>query len=101
MDLTEICARRKPGRAVAGMAAMLLPFTADGDIAEEAFCACLQETVRAGLTPAVNMDTGYVNLLSDAENARVLHLARQALGSTPFVAGAYIEGQEGDVADLY
>ena len=48
----------RPGRAVTGMAAVLLPFTADGDIAEEAYVSCLHDTVQAGLTPAVNMDTG-------------------------------------------
>ena len=101
MNLTEIHARRQPGRTVTGMAAVLLPFTESGDIAEDAYAACLQETVAAGLTPAVNMDTGYVNLLTDAEKERVLQLARQTLDGAPFVAGAYIEGQDGDVADLY
>jgi 4-hydroxy-tetrahydrodipicolinate synthase len=101
MNLTEIFARRRPGRAVTGMAAVLLPFTADGDIAEDACVACLRDTVQAGLTPAVNMDTGYVNLLTDRERACVLKLAQQALGNTPFVAGAFIEGQEGDVSALY
>ena len=104
MNLSEIDALRQPGRVVTGMAAMLLPFTAKGEIAEDAYAACLQETAAAGLTPAVNMDTGYVNLLTDAEKARVLKLTRQTLGGRPFVAGAYIEGQvgdEGDVADLY
>lgn len=101
MNLTDIHARRKPGRNVTGMAAVLLPFTERGDIAEDAFAACLRETVVAGLTPAVNMDTGYVNLLTDGEKARVLALAQQALGGAAFVAGAYIEGQDGDVADLY
>jgi 4-hydroxy-tetrahydrodipicolinate synthase len=83
------------------MAAMLLPFTDAGEIAEDAYVQCLIETAAAGLTPAVNMDTGYVNLLSEAEKLRVLRLAQQALGGAPFVAGAYIEGLEGDVADLY
>ena len=101
MNLTDIHARRRPGRKVTGMAAVLLPFTERGDIAEEAFAACLQETVVAGLTPAVNMDTGYVNLLTEGEKARVLALTRQALGGAAFVAGAYIEGQEGDITDLY
>ena len=101
MDLGDIHGRRQIGRAVTGMAAALLPFTDSGEIAEDAYAACLQETVRAGLTPAVNMDTGYVNLLTDGEKARVLGLARAALGGAPFVAGAYIEGQEGEVSDLY
>jgi dihydrodipicolinate synthase/N-acetylneuraminate lyase len=101
MNLAEIQARRQPGRAVTGMAAVLLPFTAGGQIAEDAYIDCLSDTVKAGLTPAVNMDTGYVNLLTDREKERVLRLARQALGNTAFVAGAYIEGQDGDVAELY
>ena len=101
MNLSEVHARRQLGRAVTGMAAVLLPFSESGEIAEDAYAACLQETVRAGLTPAVNMDTGYVNLLTEGEKARVLRLAREALGGEPFVAGAYIEGQEGDIADLY
>lgn len=101
MNLTEVHARRKLGRTITGIAAVLLPFDVSGDIAEDAYAACLKETVAAGLTPAVNMDTGYVNLLTGGEKERVLKMARQALGDTPFVAGAYIEGQEGDVTDLY
>lgn len=101
MNLTDINARRQLGRRVTGMAAVLLPFTANGSIAEDAYAACLQDTVAAGLTPAVNMDTGYVNLLIGDEKRRVLTLARQVLGNAPFVAGAYIEGLDGDVADLY
>lgn len=106
MNLTEMHARRKIGRRITGMAAVLLPFTESGDIAEEAYASCLQETLAAGLTPAVNMDTGYVNLLTDSEKVRVLKLAQSAANGAPFLAGAYIEdkvieGQDGDVADLY
>lgn len=101
MNLTEVHALRKTGRPVRGLAAILLPFSTDGAIAEDAFVGCLHDTVDAGLTPAVNMDTGYVNLLTDSEKERVLQLTRQALGETPFVAGAFIEGQEGETADLY
>ena len=55
---------------------------------------------------AVNMDTGYVNYLSDAEKCEVLRWTREALGAgVAFVAGAYIEGQSingpGDVVALY
>jgi 4-hydroxy-tetrahydrodipicolinate synthase len=101
MNLRDIYARRQPGRRITGIAALLLPFTETGAIAEEAFVSCLRETVSAGLTPAVNMDTGYVNLLSPEEKLRVLKLAGSSLGKTPFIAGAYIEGRDGDVADLY
>jgi len=101
MILAQVNARRKQGREVKGMAAMLLPFDADGNIAEDAYVSCLQETVKAGLIPAVNMDTGYINLLTDEEKTRVLKVAQQALPGNQFVAGAYIEGMEGDVVDLY
>lgn len=101
MNLQEVHVRRQNGRKIVGMAAMLLPFDSAGNIAEDAYAACLLETVQAGLTPAVNMDTGYVNYLTDAEKERVLGIVQQAIPNTPFVAGAYIEGQEGDVADLY
>ncbi len=101
MNLNEVHARRQTGRTVVGMAAVLLPFDEHGDIAEQAFAECLLETAAAGLTPAVNMDTGYVNLLTDAEKARVLSIAKAALGGRAFLAGAFIEGQEGEIAELY
>ena len=101
MNISETNARRQPGRSIIGMAAVLLPFEADGSIAEDAYIACLQDTVKAGLTPAVNMDTGYVNLLTDSEKERVLKIAQASLQGAPFVAGAYIEGFDGDPADLY
>ena len=48
------------------------------------------------------MDTGYVNYLSESEKIEVLRWTREALGpGVPFVAGAYIEGQPGDPAQLY
>ena len=51
---------------------------------------------------AVNMDTGYVNYLSEPEKQDVLRWTREALGpEVPFVAGAYIEKQTGDVVALY
>lgn len=83
------------------MAALLLPFTPSGDFAEDAFAACLRDTVAAGLIPAVNMDTGYVNLLTTEEKLRILGLTRSVLNGGPFVAGAFIEGQDGDVVELY
>lgn len=98
----EIEQRRRLGRKVQGIAAALLPFESDGDIAVDAFQNHLRATHRAGLMNAVNMDTGYVNYLSEEEKANVLRWTREALGvGTKFVAGAYIEGETGDVVDLY
>jgi dihydrodipicolinate synthase/N-acetylneuraminate lyase len=94
--------RRKFGRKIQGMAAALLPYQNDGRIAVAAFQAHLLATQRAGLMNAVNMDTGYVNLLSNAEKLEVLKWTREALGGgVKFVAGAYIEKEKGDVVTLY
>jgi 4-hydroxy-tetrahydrodipicolinate synthase len=101
-ELEQFVRRVQVGRKVRGIAAALLPFAADGTIAEEAFAAHLRATQDAGLTNAVNMDTGYANLLADPERERVLRITREALGpGVPFVAGAYIEGREGEIVALY
>ena len=102
MKMESIAERRKLRRKVQGIAAALLPFEADGRIAVEAFQKHLQATQRAGLMNAVNMDTGYVNYLSETEKLEVLRWTREALGKdAPFVGGAYIEGEDGDVVALY
>jgi len=102
MTIASLLQRQKLGRKVQGIAAALLPYAADGGVAVEAFQKHLQATQRTGLTNAVNMDTGYVNYLSEAEKKDVLRWTREALGKdVPFVAGAYIEGQTGDVVALY
>ncbi|MCX6380690.1 MAG: dihydrodipicolinate synthase family protein, partial [Armatimonadetes bacterium] len=95
-------ARICPRRTIKGVAAALLPYNMDGTVAEEAFADHLQRTHGCGLQNAVNMDTGYTNYLTPEEKTRVLELTRSALGhNTPFVAGAYIEGREGDIVTLY
>ena len=111
MKIESMIEKRKLRRTVEGIAAALLPFAADGSVAVEAFQRHLVATRRAGLMNAVNMDTGYVNYLGDAEKCDVLRWTREALaGETPigrlafpgaFVAGAYIEGQSGEVVALY
>ncbi len=94
--------RRQLGRKVQGISAALLPFQADGQIAVQAFQDHLIATHRAGLMNAVNMDTGYVNYLSETEKADVLRWTREALGkNVQFIAGAYTEGQTGDIVELY
>src|SRR5229473_3578697 len=106
MNIEQMIERRKLRRKVQGIAAALLPFESDGRVAVDAFQRHLAATQRAGLMNAVNMDTGYVNYLSDAEKQEVLRWTREALGAgVPFVAGAYIENQSGhgagDVVALY
>lgn len=85
----------RPRRKVVGMSAILLPFLECGTICWDDFTAHLSRTAAAGLTPSVNMDTGYVNLLDDATRAAVLARSRDSLGKTPFVAGAFVADQPG------
>src|SRR5713226_9991771 len=102
MNIGSIVQRQQRGRKVQGIAAALLPFEANGRIAVEAFQNHLRATHHTGLMNAVNMDTGYVNYLRDAEKQDVLRWTREALGEgVPFVAGAYIENQVGDIVTLY
>jgi 4-hydroxy-tetrahydrodipicolinate synthase len=102
MKLETLIKRRVPGRKVHGIAAALLPYDARGMIAVEEFQRHLLSTHRAGLMNAVNMDTGYVNYLSDPALHEVLRWTRAALGEgVQFVAGAYIEGRDGDLVALY
>jgi len=86
----------QPRRRVTGVSAVLLPFTSDGAIDWPAFDAHVLRTAGAGLTPAVNMDTGYVNLLDAATQDQVLERTRSLLGGTPFVAGAFVADRVGD-----
>ncbi len=94
--LTLLRSRRKP----VGMSAILLPFEFGGDVDWPGFRAHVERTVAAGLTPAVNMDTGYVNLLDDATRSRVLAETRSTLGGRSFVAGAFVADRPGAAFDL-
>ncbi len=89
----------QPGRTITGMSAVLLPHTADGAVDWAAVEAHVGRTVAAGLTPAVNMDTGYVQLLGDADKERVLDLTASVTGGS-FVAGAYVPDEPGAAFDL-
>lgn len=88
----------RPGRAITGMSAILLPFLADGTIDWAAFEAHVVRTSTAGLLPAVNMDTGYVQLLGSATAIQVLDRTAALTGGR-FVAGAYVADSPGDRHD--
>ncbi len=95
ISLSAALARIQP-RRVHGISAVLLPYTATGKIDWAQFEAHVQRTHTAGLDVAVNMDTGFVDLLSEHERSLVLAATRGVLGaSTPFYAGAF-PGAAGD-----
>ncbi len=85
----------RPKRSITGISAILLPFHPDGSIDWPAFTAHVRRTAEAGLAPAVNMDTGFGNLLDDATKREVLERTRSELGGTMFVAGAFVGDQPG------
>jgi dihydrodipicolinate synthase/N-acetylneuraminate lyase len=95
----DVMARVVPGRTITGMSAVLLPYTAEGRVDWDAVEAHIARTVAAGLVPAVNMDTGYVQLLDADDKNRVLDLAASVAGSA-FVAGAYVLDEPGARFDL-
>ncbi len=95
MEPLDPIALLRPRRAIEGLSAVLLPFTDSGEIDWAGFTAHCVRTAEAGLTPAVNMDTGYVNLLTAEQRLAVLDATRSALGGRPFVAGVFVADSPG------
>ena len=96
MSQFELSALIQPRREVNGASAILLPFTETGEIDWASFTVHVARTAEFGLTPAVNMDTGYVNLLDTAIQNEVLSQTRSILGNHPFIAGAFVRDRQGD-----
>lgn len=86
---------RLAARRPHGIAALLLPYLASGGVDWEGFEQLVVRTRAAGLDCAVNMDTGFGDLLSPTERRTVLETTRRSLGDgVRFYAGAYPDGQE-------
>lgn len=90
----------RPRRAITGISAILLPFTASGEIDWPGFRAHIARTAENGLTPAVNMDTGFGNLLTPPEKLKALDETYDVLGGKSFVAGAFVADTPGAPFDL-
>ncbi|MEZ6130635.1 MAG: dihydrodipicolinate synthase family protein [Planctomycetaceae bacterium] len=89
-----------PRRRITGMSAVLLPFAADHSVDWPAFEAHVERTMAAGLIPAVNMDTGYINLLDDQTQAEVLQRTQRLTAGQRFVAGAFVGDTSGSPLNL-
>jgi dihydrodipicolinate synthase/N-acetylneuraminate lyase len=81
------------------MSAILLPFRSDLSVDWDAFAAHVARTHAAGIAPAVNMDTGYVQLIDDATRRQALAIARETVGSGEIVAGACVVDAAGAAFD--
>lgn len=88
-------------RKIDGLSAILLPFHKNGKLDFEGLIAHVNRAYAAGLTPAVNMDTGYVNLLTPGERIKILDLVSATASGRRFVAGAFVEGRSGNLVSLY
>lgn len=90
----------RPGRSITGISATLLPFSPDGSVDWESFDAHVARTAEAGLVPAVNMDTGYANLVDASTRQQVLEHTQRIMDGDRFVAGAFVDDEPGDPLDL-
>ena len=83
-------------RKILGISAVLLPFQDTHEVDWPAFDGHVLRTVEAGLIPAVNMDTGYENLLDEAARIKVLDRTEKLLAGGKYAAGAYVADRPGD-----
>ena len=82
------------------MSAILLPMRPAGGVDWDGFAAHVARTAAAGITPAVNMDTGYVQLIDDATRREALRIARDVVGpGGEIVAGACVVDSPGAACD--
>jgi dihydrodipicolinate synthase/N-acetylneuraminate lyase len=96
LDVTGLL---RPRRPITGMSAILLPHLDEQTVDWPALEAHIARTHEAGLVPAVNMDTGYIQLLEDTTRIRVLDHAVAITGGD-FVAGAFVADRPGAAFDL-
>lgn len=80
----------KPRRKILGMSAILLPLLDDDSVDWKSFAGHVTRTLDAGLVPAVNMDTGYANLIDEATRVEVLRQTRELCQGREFVSGAFV-----------
>ncbi len=85
----------RPRRTLTGISAILLPFDEAGEVDDAALEAHIRRTAAAGLVPAVNMDTGFVNLIDDATKGRVLATTQRVMEGRSFCAGAFCADEPG------
>ena len=90
----------RPRRRIEGFSAILLPFLTNGEVDWPGFAAHVRRTVQAGLGPAVNMDTGFANLINDATRRRALEITRAECAGRSYVAGAFVGDEPGAAFDF-
>jgi dihydrodipicolinate synthase/N-acetylneuraminate lyase len=90
----------RPKRKITGMSAILLPFWDEDSVDWDGLKLHIERTRDAGLVPAVNMDTGYANLLDESTRREVLGMTRFVMAGDEFVAGAFVGDSAGSEFDF-
>ncbi|MFN3189460.1 MAG: dihydrodipicolinate synthase family protein [Aureliella sp.] len=93
-DVEQMPAVRKR-RKILGMSAILLPMTESCEVDWKGFRGHVSRTLDAGLVPAVNMDTGYANLISEELRIEVLEETQRLCSGSMYVAGAFVGDSPG------
>ncbi|QDT10315.1 dihydrodipicolinate synthase family protein [Planctomycetes bacterium K23_9] len=88
-----------PGRKIHGISAILLPLKADDSVDWVGFDNHVHRTLDAGLSPAVNMDTGYGHLIDEATRVEVLGRTQEIAAGRKYVAGAFVKDDPGSPYD--
>lgn len=81
------------------MSAILLPLIDSGEVDWPGLRSHVSRTLEAGLIPAVNMDTGYANLIDEQTRLRVLSETKAVCSGQSFVAGAFVGDTPGAAYD--
>jgi dihydrodipicolinate synthase/N-acetylneuraminate lyase len=88
-----------PARRITGISAVLLPFL-DGETVDwDSFEAHVTRTLDVGLVPAVNMDTGYINIIDAATQLEVLQRTQTLTNGKRYVAGAFVSDKPDSAFD--
>lgn len=90
----------RPRRKITGMSAILLPFSADGSIDWDGFQRHTAATLDAGLTPAINMDTGYAHLIDPCVRNEALRRCQSIAAGRSFLGGVFVGDRPGDPLEL-
>lgn len=90
----------RPRRKVTGMSAILLPFSSDHTVDWESLTMHVRRTREAGLVPAINMDTGYANLIDEDTRQKVMAATRDEMAGGEFVSGAFVADSPGSEFDF-
>ena len=90
-----------PCRQITGISSVLLPFRDNaGTVDWQGFENQVVRIFETGLFPAVNMDTGFVDLIGPELRDEVLQRTQSIASGRYFVAGAFVDDRSGENFNL-